>query len=254
MTTASAAVPSLRRRKGDLTRQAILEKAAALASRVGLGGVTIGDLAEELGLSKSGLFAHFRSKEALQEQVLQFAGERFVEGVVRPALTVRRGEPRLRALFEGWLQWARTGVARSGCVFVAAATELDDQPGPVRDRLVRLQKDWLEFNAQAYRVAQAEGHFGPGDADQFAHDVYGTMLAYHHAARLLRDPLAEARARSAFDALVAAARKGSHARLRGRDTGSRSRGQASHPGLSGPARHPGLSGQARHPGKGTARG
>jgi len=198
--------PSVRPRKGDLTRQSILERAAALASRVGLEGVTIGRLAEELGLSKSGLFAHFRSKEALQEQVLRFAGERFIEAVARPAVTAPRGEPRVRALFEGWLRWARTGATRSGCVFVAASTELDDQPGPVRDRLVRLQKDWLEFMAQAYRLAQAEGHFRGGDAEQFAQDLHGTLLAYHHAARLLRDPKAESRARAAFEALVAAAR------------------------------------------------
>jgi AcrR family transcriptional regulator len=206
MASTAPRLPPGRPRKGELTRHTILEKAMSLASRVGLEGVTIGRLAEELGLSKSGLFAHFRSKEALQEQVLQFASERFVDAVVRPALTAPRGEPRVRALFERWLDWARAGVARSGCVFVAAATELDDQPGPVRDRLVRLQKDFMEFIAQAYRVAQAEGHFGGGEAEQFAHDLYGIELAYHHAARLLRDPRAEERARAAFEALVAAAR------------------------------------------------
>jgi hypothetical protein len=112
----------------------------------------------------------------------------------------------VRALFEGWLHWARTGTSRAGCVFVAASTEFDDQPGPVRDTLVRLQRDWLEFIAQAYRLAQAEGHFGAGDAEQFAQDVHGTMLAYHHAARLLGDPKAEQRARAAFEALLSAAR------------------------------------------------
>ncbi|HET8647658.1 MAG TPA: TetR/AcrR family transcriptional regulator, partial [Vicinamibacteria bacterium] len=193
-------------RKGELTRQAILEQAATLASQVGLEGLTIGSLAEALELSKSGLFAHFRSKEALQIQLLDFAVERFVDAVVRPALGAARGEPRLRALFEGWVDWARTGTARSGCVFVAASTELDDQPGPVRDRLVRLQKDWLEFITQAYRVAVSEGHLAGGDPEQFAHDLYGIMLGWHHAARLLRDPRAESRARAAFEALLSAAR------------------------------------------------
>jgi AcrR family transcriptional regulator len=193
-------------RKGELTRHAILEKASSLASRVGLDGVTIGRLAEDLDLSKSGLFAHFQSKEALQQQVLQFASERFVEAVVRPALSAPRGEPRVRALFEGWLRWAHTGAARAGCVFVAAATELDDQPGPVRDRLVRLQRDWLGFIAGAYRLAVSEGHFRDGEAEQFAHDLYGVMLAYHHAARLMRDPHAGQRARNAFEALLSAAR------------------------------------------------
>jgi AcrR family transcriptional regulator len=207
----AARVLPMRPRKGDLTRQSILERASALASRVGLAGVTIGRLAEELGLSKSGLFAHFRSKEALQEQVLRFAAQRFIEAVARPAVSAPRGEPRVRALFDGWLHWARTGTARAGCVFVAASTEFDDQPGPVRETLVRLQKDWLEFIAQAYRLAREQGHFGKGDAEQFAQDVHGTMLAYHHAARLLGDPRAEQRARAAFEALVAAARGGARA-------------------------------------------
>jgi AcrR family transcriptional regulator len=207
----SARVLAHRPRKGDLTRQSILQKSSALASRVGLAGVTIGRLAEELGLSKSGLFAHFRSKEALQEQVLLFAGERFIDAVARPAISAPRGEPRVRAIFEGWLHWARTGTARAGCVFVAASTEFDDQPGPVRDTLVRLQRDWLEFIARAYRLAQTEGHFGDGDAEQFAQDVHGTMLAYHHAARLLGDPKAEQRARAAFERLLGAARGGGRA-------------------------------------------
>ena len=99
MSTAARVLP-LRPRKGELTRQAILQKAASLASRVGLAGVTIGRLAEELGLSKSGLFAHFRSKEALQEQVLEFAAQRFIEAVARPAVSAPRGEPRVRALFD----------------------------------------------------------------------------------------------------------------------------------------------------------
>lgn len=217
-TARPARVVPLRPRKGDLTRQSILQKASALASQVGLAGVTIGRLAEELGLSKSGLFAHFRSKEALQEQVLRFASERFIEAVARPAISAPRGEPRVRALFESWLHWARTGTARAGCVFVAASTEFDDQPGPVRDTLVRLQKDWLEFIAQAYRLAQAEGHFGTGDAEQFAQDVHGTMLAYHHAARLLGDPKAEQRARAAFEALLGAARGPGHAVAAGAKT------------------------------------
>ena len=192
--------------KGELTRQAILEHATALASRVGLSGLTIGHLAEDLSLSKSGLFAHFRSKQALQIQVLEFAAGRFADGVIRPALAARRGEPRVRALFERWLEWGRANL-RSGCLFVAAASELDDQPGPVREQLVRSQKDWLELIANCCRTAVSERHFRKHlDAEQFAHDVYGVMLAWHHAARLMRDPAAERRARVGFDALVQAAR------------------------------------------------
>jgi AcrR family transcriptional regulator len=193
--------------KGLLTRQAVLERAVALASRVGLGGLTIGTLAEELELSKSGLFGHFRSKEALQIQVLEHAAATFVESVVRPALAQPRGM-RLRGLFERWLDWSRSSPMPGGCLFVAAATELDDQPGPVRDRLQQLQRDWLGVIATSFRKGIEEGHFrADADADQFAHDVYGAMLAYHHAHRLLRDPKAEARARHAFEALVSAAQR-----------------------------------------------
>src|SRR4051812_15045334 len=104
--------------KGELTRQAILEKATALASRAGLGGVTIGRLSEELGLSKSGLFAHFGAKDALQVEILRFAADRFVHGVVRPALAAPRGEPRVRAVFERWIVWDRSHTVPGGCVFV----------------------------------------------------------------------------------------------------------------------------------------
>ncbi len=193
--------------KGDERRQLILERAAQTASRLGLEGLTIGQLASDLGLSKSGLFAHFQSKEALQVQTLRHAAELFVDRVVRPALKAPRGERRLRALFERWLAWAEADVLKGGCLFVAAATELDDLDGPVRDELVRQQRDWLELIANVARTGIAEGDFRPGlDGEQVAFELYGVMLAYHHARRLLRDPRAPQRARDAFDALVEAAR------------------------------------------------
>lgn len=193
--------------KGEETRTAILERAAGLASQVGLEGLTIGRLAEELDLSKSGLFAHFHSKEALQVQTLRFAAQVFIDRVIRPALKAPRGEPRLRALFKGWLSWARADLMKGGCVFVAAATELDDREGPARAELVKQQRDWLETIATVARTAVREGHFRKGlDVEQLAHDLNGVMLAYHHARRLLRDPQAEVRARNAFEAVVAAAR------------------------------------------------
>ena len=195
-------------RKGELTRQAILERATALASRAGLEGLTIGRLASELELSKSGLFAHFGSKDDLQVEVLRFCAQQFVDGVIRPALATPRGEPRCRSLFEGWLAWTRSHRLPGGCIFVAATTELDDRPCLARDDLVRLQRDWLDVIATCFRSGIAEGHFrGEADAEQFAHDVYGIMLAYHHAFRLLADPAAESRARTSFDALLAAARR-----------------------------------------------
>jgi AcrR family transcriptional regulator len=194
-------------RKGELTRQAILEHAMGLATRIGLEGLTIGQLADDLELSKSGLFAHFQAKETLQLQVLEHAAARFVDAVVRPALTAPRGEPRVRAIFERWLEWSGKKPQPAGCFFVSAATEFDDRPGPVRDRLVQLQKDWLETIANTVRTASAEGHFRRDvDAEQFAHDLYGIKLAFHHAARLLGDARAATRARTAFEALIRAAR------------------------------------------------
>lgn len=198
--------------RGDVTRQMILERALSLASELGLEGVTIGHLATDLNLSKSGLFAHFQSKEALQLQLLDFAALRFFEIVIRPAMAFPAGENRIRAMFENWLAWPKPEALPGGCFFVAAATELDDRPGSLRDRLVELQVRWLGVLAESARQAVAEGEFLPEiDGEQFAHDVYGVMLAFHHAARLLRDPKAKARARTAFESLLAAARRPSMA-------------------------------------------
>jgi AcrR family transcriptional regulator len=193
-------------RKGELTRQAILESAATMASRIGLRALTIGVLADELELSKSGLFAHFKSKEALQLQVLEFGIERFVDRVIKPGLSAPRGEKRVRALFEHWLEWPRSsGLA--GCMFVALSTELDDQPGPVRERLVQSQKDWLDVIANAVRTGVTERDFRRDvDAEQFAHELYGIMLAGHHAARLLRARGAAERTGRAFERLLDDAR------------------------------------------------
>lgn len=188
--------------KGGLTRQAIVERAARLASKLGLEGLTIGLLADDLALSKSGLFAHFKSKEGLQLQVLEFGIERFGDAVVRPALRASRGEERIRALFEHWLEWpASSGMA--GCLFVAFAAELDDRPGPLRSRLVEAQRDWLKVIANSVRLGIDVGDFRTDvDPAQFAHDLYGIMLASHHATRLLRDQRARARADRAFERLL----------------------------------------------------
>ena len=193
--------------KGATTRHAILTHATGLASQVGLTGLTIGALADHLRLSKSGLFAHFRSKEALQIQVLEHAAASFVEAVVRPALQQPRGEPRMRALFERWLEWEQAEALPGGCVFVAAASELDDRPGPARDRLVELQRQWLDVIATSVRKSVETGQLrADADPEQFAQDLYGVMLAFHHQSRLMGDVRAETRARCAFNTLVAAAR------------------------------------------------
>ena len=192
--------------KGTSTRDAILRKAVEGAYRVGLGGLTIGDLAGATDMSKSGLYAHFRSKEALQLAVLAHARAEFTDLVIRPALAAPRGEPRVRELFERWL---RSGLERApgGCLFVKASTELDEQAGPVRDQLARDHRELYDTIATIFRTGIARGDFR-ADADpvQFAADLDGVMLAFYHWYRLLDDDLAQTRARRAFEALLAAAR------------------------------------------------
>jgi AcrR family transcriptional regulator len=194
--------------KGAKTRTAILDRATGLASQVGLTGLTIGVLADDLKLSKSGLFAHFHSKEALQIDVLNHAATRFAETVVRPALQEPRGAARMRALFERWMSWEHDVALPGGCVFVAAAAELDDRPGPVRERLVALQRDWIEVLATSFRKGVESGLFrADTDPDEFAQDMYGIMLAFHFHSRLMGDAGAEARARRAFRRLLEGVQK-----------------------------------------------
>lgn len=193
--------------KGEQTREAILVHALGLATRIGFEGLTIGRLADDLKMSKSGLFAHFRSKEALQLEILRMAGARMVETVVKPALAAPRGEPRVRTLFDGWLQWEQSPSLPGGCPFMAASFELDDRPGPVRDFVVQNLRDWMDTMAGAARIAVQEGHFRADlDCEQFAHECQGIGLAFVHASRLMRDPKARVRAQTAFDSLLAASR------------------------------------------------
>lgn len=192
--------------KGNRTRDAILDEAVVVAFRVGLGGLTIGSLAGQTQMSKSGLFAHFRSKEALQLAVLERARTTFTDLVIRPALGKPRGEPRVRELFERWIACGRDRAA-GPCLFVKAATEFDDQPGRVRHQLAQDHQDLLDTIAQVCRTGVTNGQFGSDvDADQFAHDLYGVMLVYYLTHRLLEDPNAEPRARTAFEALLASMR------------------------------------------------
>lgn len=190
--------------KGEQTRQAILARAFELAKTSGLSGLSIGRLAEDTGLSKSGLFAHFGSKEALCVAVVEEATRQFVAFVMAPALQQPRGEPRIRALFERWVLW---GQRPGGCFFVAAIAELDDQPGPPRDAVVQATRDWLDALATAARIAVAEGHLRPElDPDQFAFDVYGIMLGFHAYQKFLRAADSLARARQSLARLLVSAR------------------------------------------------
>ena len=190
--------------KGEETRQAILARAFEVANVVGVSGLTIGRLAESTGLSKSGLFAHFGSKDALEVAVVQEAARQFVQDVMVPARREPRGEPRVRALFEQWLRW---GDRPGGCFFVGASAELDDRPGPPRDALVQASKDWVDALATAARIAVTEGHFRSDlDPEQFAFELYGIMMASHTFGRFLRQEDTVTRTRTAFERLITGAR------------------------------------------------
>lgn len=189
--------------KGRRTRTAILDTALAEASTLGLSGISIGGLARKINLSKSGLFAHFGSKEDLQLEVLATARDRFVETVIAPALRLPRGEPRIRGLFENWIEWSQASFLPGGCPFISTANELDDVPGRLRDFLVQSQRDWLDTLATAARIAVEEAHFDSDlDVEQFAYEFYSLILSYHHFHRLLEDPRTEERCRSAFEQLI----------------------------------------------------
>ncbi|MEV8373220.1 TetR/AcrR family transcriptional regulator [Kribbella sp. NPDC056861] len=195
--------------KGEETRAAVLDEAARQVSLVGLGGLTIGLLAERTGLSKSGLFGHFRSKEQLQVAVIDWASELFAERVIRPALKAPRGELRLRELFDRKLRWDNGDLALpGGCFFASISAELDDAaPGPVRDRVVQIELDYVDTLATVFRTGISEGQFRPdADPEQYAFDIRGVLMSYHLASRMLADPKAEDRARAAFEALLRAAR------------------------------------------------
>lgn len=192
--------------KGRRTRDAVLTRGVELACRVGLGGLTIGGLAEEVGMSKSGMYAHFGSKVALQLAVLDAAAQQFATTVVLPALGAPRGEPRVRALADLWIT---CGVERQpgGCLFVKASTELDEQDGPVRDRLREQHRQLAQSIARIVAGGVSDGQFRPDtDTAQFATDLHGVMLAMYHAYRLLDDPAAERHARTAIDRLLDAVR------------------------------------------------
>ncbi len=193
--------------KGEQTRQLIVDRALSLAQKVGLEQVTLGVLADELDLSKSGLFAHFKSKEQLQLEVVAEARERFTNIVVIPALKAPRGRPRVEALFEGYLRWIYgafgTDKGPTGCILMALSYEYDDRPGPVRDALVTSQQDWLDSIARVARGAIDEGHFAKDlDAKQFAFEFDGMLMAFHHATKLHLNPRAESMARKALGHLL----------------------------------------------------
>ena len=185
-------------KKGAATREAIVDRALDQAVTVGLEGLSLGPLAESLELSKSGLFAHFKSKEALQLAVLNEAIVRFQARVVEPSLAQPRGRARMDGLISRWLDWMEGETETGGCLFAVSSQEYDDRPGALRDRLVASQKDWHETLA---RVASDLPKAGKAPADycrQMVFELVGVSLAYQQHAKLFRAPNARARAEEAM--------------------------------------------------------
>ncbi|MEZ5730550.1 MAG: TetR/AcrR family transcriptional regulator, partial [Burkholderiaceae bacterium] len=190
-------------RKGEQTRAAILDAALDLAARRGLEGLTIGVLAARMRMSKSGVFAHFGSREDLQIAVLKHYERRNVESVLLTSLEAARGLARVRALFGHWLAHAAL-EAEQGCIWISGAVEYDDRPGAVRDELVAMVMSWQRELSRAIGQAVELGELRPDtDVSAAVFDIYGVILVLHHDARLLRRPGAASRALEAFERIIA---------------------------------------------------
>ena len=189
--------------KGQQTKAAIVDAALGLATQIGLEGLSIGALAEVMRMSKSGVFAHFGSREELQISVIREYYTRFEEEVFYPALARPKGMPRLKALFKNWMN--RTSVEiDSGCLFISGAVEFDDRPGPVRDALAGSVKTWLAAMNRAVVQAKQAGHLAQDvDEYQMAFEIHGLILALHYDARFLKTPGSVARANTGFVNILA---------------------------------------------------
>ncbi len=189
-------------RKGEQTRAAILDVALELASRNGLEGLTIGLLADRMNMSKSGVFAHFGSREDLQMEVLKLYHHRFEQEVFFPSVKEPRGLPRLESMFARWLKRVSVEIA-SGCIYISGAVEYDDRPGPIRDALVAMVRAWQGALLRAVQQSVDAGALQPGtDPQQLVYEMYGLILALHHDARFLRSPGAVERAHRGFARLI----------------------------------------------------
>ncbi|MES2363894.1 MAG: TetR/AcrR family transcriptional regulator [Pseudomonadota bacterium] len=188
--------------KGQQTKAAIVDAALGLSTQIGLEGLSIGALAEVMRMSKSGVFAHFGSREELQISVVREYHTRFEEEVFYPALKQPRGLPRLQALFENWMK--RTSVEiDSGCLYIGGAVEFDDRPGPVRDALAESVKIWLAAMHRAVVQAKETGHLRPdAEEQQMAFEIHGLILALHYEARFLKTPGSVDRANKGFANIV----------------------------------------------------
>ena len=189
--------------KGQQTKAAIVDAALGLATQIGLEGLSIGALAELMHMSKSGVFAHFGSREELQISVIREYHARFEEEVFFPVLQQARGLPRLRAMFHNWMN--RTSIEiDSGCIYISGAVEFDDRPGPVRDALADSVRTWLAAMFRAVVQARDAGHLYPeADAHQMAFEIHGLILALHYEARFLKTPGSTDRAETGFSNILA---------------------------------------------------
>ena len=194
--------------KGERTRQSILERAVDIASLDGLQGLTIGRLAEELGMSKSGLFAHVGSKEDLQIATIEAASQRSINEIFTEALRQPRGYPRLLAICNSWLSYIRRSVFPGGCFFAAASFEFDSRPGPVRDRIRKMMDDWMHALERSIRMAKDEGHLKDDvDPSQLAFELNALFFGANFAFYLRDDQQAIERAERAVRTRLEALRK-----------------------------------------------
>ena len=188
--------------KGRQTKAVIVDAALGLAAQMGLEGLSIGAVAELTHMSKSGVFAHFGSREELQLSVVREYHARFEQEVFYPALREPRGLPRLRALFANWMRRTSAEVD-SSCIYISGAAEFDDRPGPVRDALVEMVSTWQAAVYRAVVQAKAEGHLrADADERQIAFEIHGLILALHYEARFLRVPGFLDRANAGFDNIL----------------------------------------------------
>ncbi len=189
-------------RKGELTRAAILDVALGLASRDGLEGLTIGLLADKMNMSKSGVFAHFGSREDLQIEVLKLYHHHFEQEVFYPSMKEPRGLPRLQGMFARWVKRVTVEIA-SGCIYISGAAEYDDRPGAIREELVGMVRAWQDALRRCVEQTIEMGHLRTDtDPQQLVYEMYGLILALHHDARFIKRPGSVNRAQSGFDRLI----------------------------------------------------
>jgi AcrR family transcriptional regulator len=189
-------------RKGEQTRAAILDVALELASRDGLEGLTIGLLAEKMKMSKSGVFAHFGSREDLQIEVVRLYHTRFEQDVFYPSIKEVRGLPRLQSMFARWVKQVTVEIAL-GCIYISGAVEYDDRPGAIRDHLVAMVQAWRDALERSIKQAVEQGHLRADlDVSLMVYEIYGLILALHHDARFLNIPGSVDRAQASFSRLI----------------------------------------------------